>query len=472
MIRLVACLLIFLPAASVLLYVRLFGVNFPYWDDWALVPLFGKLCSGTLNIGDLWAPHNDHRQLFARIIMLLLGVITKYNTVAEMYLIWVCFLVTLVIILLAFRRGIESELKLLYFVPVAFLIFSLRQWQNFLHGFEVVVAFSITFGILALYLLHSLEHSRSKTLVFLAALGSATVASFSVAQGLLVWPAGLLQLFLLRLEKRAKGVLIGAWCLVGAGEWIVYFYGLMRPPWNPPLGYVLDNPLIGIEYFLALLGGLPFTLLSVAIVGGSLLIGLAGTSLLLVYRDRKLGEYSFWIVLLCFSLLALASITVGRAGLGANVDELGEAGRAVIANLKAHSIPLGLESALTSRYTSFSILAVVSIYAMLVKLMSEKKSYLATALLGILSGFILLSVAVTFVHGLTIGKAEEAFRQRAAFVLATHESQSDERLEKYLVDTYGRHSPIILREYVPTLERLGYSVFAEREEMGTCDADN
>ena len=38
--------------------------------------------------------------------------------------------------------------------------------------------------------------------------------------------------------------------------------------------------------------------------------------ILLVYKDRGLSEYSFWVSLLLYSFLILAAITVGRFDLG------------------------------------------------------------------------------------------------------------------------------------------------------------
>ena len=58
------------------------------------------------------------------------GVVTRYNNVAEMYLILICFLVTLAVLLLAFRY--KSRLWLFLFVPISFLVFSFRQYENIL----------------------------------------------------------------------------------------------------------------------------------------------------------------------------------------------------------------------------------------------------------------------------------------------------------------------------------------------------
>jgi hypothetical protein len=51
-------LLMVLPGALAFLYVRLFGVNVPYWDQWWIVTLFEKLNAGSLHMSDLWSQAN------------------------------------------------------------------------------------------------------------------------------------------------------------------------------------------------------------------------------------------------------------------------------------------------------------------------------------------------------------------------------------------------------------------------------
>jgi len=99
-------LLILLPAALGVLYVHTFGVSAVYGDSWSVVPLFDKWFSGTLQVSDLWSQHNAHRSFFPNIAYVLLGIVTEYDKVAEMYLIQACFFVTLVILLLAFRTAV------------------------------------------------------------------------------------------------------------------------------------------------------------------------------------------------------------------------------------------------------------------------------------------------------------------------------------------------------------------------------
>src|SRR5919112_2596287 len=215
----VSWLLVLIPAALPYLYVRAFGVNVVFADAWDMVLVFHKFFSGRLTFADLYAQHNEHRMFFLKGAELLLGLLTRYNNVAEMYVVVSCFLITAVVLLLAFRR--EIGLPLIFFVPVALLIFSFRQYENMLFGFQINFAFTQTFGVLALFLLYVSGRKRFGKFAFVAALVSGTVATFSNAQGLLVWPVGLLQLLIGPLEKPTKRWLLGAWSLVGVGEWAV-----------------------------------------------------------------------------------------------------------------------------------------------------------------------------------------------------------------------------------------------------------
>jgi hypothetical protein len=428
--------LILLPAALALVYVRLFGVNVPYWDQWWIVNLIGELEAGTLSVSDLWSQANEHRIFFPRIIMLLLGSLTRYNNVAEMYLIQGFFLFTLIILLLVFKTNVRANnarTTLLLFIPISFLLFSPRQWENMLWGFQMGFIIVRMFAVLTFYFLYILGYGKLRNIMFPAALLSATVASFSSAQGLFVWPAGLLQLFFSPVEKWAKKRLLVVWGLIGVVEWIFYFIGYTQPD-KFSLSFVFDYPIAGADYSLTLLGSALFWQHSFAGAGGLFLVGLIVASLLLVYKVRRLGEYSFWIALLFFSLLIAASIIMGRSEAGATWAPI-------------------------SRYTSFTILIVISVYAMLTKLALERTSHPASVVLvGILSGFILLSAPVSYIEGAQAGKAVRAYREQAAFVLSTYETQSHKVLMKYLCPNPGCGA--LVRKRASILQRLDYNVFS------------
>ncbi|PLS81543.1 MAG: hypothetical protein CYG60_25765, partial [Actinobacteria bacterium] len=129
--------------------------------------------------------------------------------------------------------------------------------------------------------------------------------------------------------------------------------------------------------------------------------------------------------------LVLASVTLGRAGFGA-------------------------EQALVSRYASFSILAVVGVYAMLVKATLERRSGVRIVPLVALGGVVLASAVVSYPEGVEVGAREKVNRERSAFVLSTYESQPDQVLEQTLYPNAR-----IVKRRAPVLKRLGYNVFSE-----------
>ncbi len=442
-IKFFSLLLILLPAAFGVLYVRAFGVSVVDGDAWTVVILFDKWSSGTLQLSDLWAQRNTHRPFFPNIVYLLLGSITQYDNVAEMYLIQVCLFVTLVILLLAFVATIDIRSSWLFlFVPISLLIFSLKQYKNMTHGYMIKDIFVVMFGVFALFLLYVLgRRRRFRKVVFVAALASATVASYSGLAGLMVWPAGLLQLFLGPLEKPQKRILIVLWGLAGICVWTVYFIG-WDAPGNSTLFYVLEHPLQGIHYCLNLLGSALFWRPSSALVGGLLLVCLALVGLLLIHKDGRLGEYSFWISLLLYSLLILGAIMIGNARLG--VDQ----------------------GATAKRYSTFPILAVVGIYAMLVKTALERRSIINTVLPVALAGVILLSAFISYPEGIKRGRQERAHNEELAFILYTYESQPDEALSELM-----RRRPDVVRKQAPTLQRLGYNVFFEESQAQRAEPD-
>ena len=440
-------LLILLPAALGVLYVHTFGVSAVYGDSWSVVPLFDKFFSGTLQASDLWSQHNAHRSFFPNIVYLLLGLVTEYDKVAEMYLIQACLFVTLGVLLLAFIDNLRIRpSRLFLFLPVALLIFSLRQYKNMLNGYQINFAFTEMFGVLALFLLYLLARRRRslRKLAFAAALASATVASYSTLAGLMVWPAGLLQLFLSpseRPQERAhKRVYTILWGLSGILVWVVYFIG-----WDAPgkgtLLHALKHPLRGMHYYTNLLGSSLFWKPDSALLGGLLLICLVLVSLLLIYKDGRLGEYRFWVSLLLYSLLILGSIMVGNSELGVN------------------------QAVHAKRYTTFPILAVVAVYAMLAKTALERRSILNTVLLVALSGVILLSASISYREGIRKGKEERAENEEEAYILYTYESQSDDALSELMRRTD------VVRKQAPTLQRLGYNVFSEESQAPRVEPD-
>jgi hypothetical protein len=413
-------------------YVRLYGVDVPYSDTWNMVPVFEKLSSGTLTLADLFAQQNEHRIFLPRVVLLLLGVATAFDTVVPLYLIQCCLLLTLVALFLAFRDSVSANP--LFFVPVPFLVFGLGQYWNMVQAFQIALVFAQTFSVLALYLLYVSRREGLRRFSFPGALASATAGSLSAAPGLLAWPVGFLLLLMLPVERPVKRFLAGAWGLVGLMETVVYFLDYSSPADHTTSRYLFGEPLKLLKVFLTMLGGSLFRERELAFAAGLLLVFLVAAALLLVYFSGKPGECSFWVALLIFASLILASTTLARGG-------------------------SGIGNALNSKYVTYSTLVVISTYAMLVR-SAFGLNKLAVVSLGVLSVLIAWGVPVSYDWGIEKGRETEARREKAAFVLATYESQPDEALG--ILKRHFRTSPETARERASTLEALGYSVFSEK----------
>jgi hypothetical protein len=458
--RVVSYLLVLLPAALGFLYVYSFGVNVVYADSWSMVKFFNDLSQGRLSIQELLEPHQEHLVFVPQVVMLLLGTMTEWNSLVEMYLIQACLFVTLIIFLLAFRDSVRSRSAFfpLLVVPISLLVFSLTQQQNLLRGYQIVFVFPEMFGVLALYLLYVLRYQRLRKAVFVGALGSATAATFSQVPGILVWPAGLLQLFISPVEKPTKRVFIALWGLVGLGEWTTWFVSYSswardvgREPGN--LLSALAYPSAAIEYFLRLLGS-PLTGEKgghLAFATGLSLACLALVTLLLIYKDRRrLGEYSFWVSVLFWSFLILASFVAGNFA-------------------QEHY------QEVRSRYISFSILAVVGIYGLLAtaalgRRLSIRRPSISAILLALLSGIVLLSAGISYPREIEVGRQTKETREAAAFVLSTYKSQPDEALNRCFRQS-RKNGPERIRNRAAVLERLGYNVFSESSTASAKNID-
>lgn len=427
---LIACL----PVVIAFFYVNTFGVNVVALDSWAVVRLLDLLHSGNLDAAAarLWVQHGDHRIPVAWIAMASLSIATDFNSFYGMYATLLCLLVITAALFIALKDNVRVSFYLLpvVFVPISFMMFSLRQNFNMLLGFQLVFGLVWMFSILALVLLHFTYRGRFGAFAFPTAVATTVLASFSSAQGLFVWPVGFLQLLIAPLERQKKARLLGIWSLVGAMVWIVYFIGYEKNPNRPSLLYSLFNPVAGAEYFMTLLGGSLFWEETPALIGGLVISLIVVAALMLTHRRREWISHSLWLSLLLFSLLTLLSITVGRADY--------------------------IPGALQSKYATFAILTVISIYVLLIKLAIEKRSLVANSLLGSLILLITASSLISYANGVEIGEATKAQRERAASVIVDYEQYSNNAL----ATVNERPNMPDIKNRIRVLEKYEYNVFA------------
>lgn len=318
-----AALLLLIPIALYFWFIHRYGVNAIFYDQWNDVALlthtryFFEPYSGHTTIRMLWTQHNESRTFFPNLIVLALGPLTHLNTLTELYLSAVLLLIALFLIILAHRRDV-APIRLIFYLPVAFLMFTLGQSENTLFGYQMSWFLAITALAAAIFLLNL---PRLGWLVLVAAIAMAVVGSYSAFQGLLIWPAGLIVL----LWKHRPRVLVLTWLISAIATTGLYFYHFnFVAAAGGSHSYVLAHPLSAVEFFLFDIGDVMGKPLpqgtgasdpDIVAIGGAVFL-LAVVCLTIYGRRRGLSRSPVGPALICFGILFAVWVTIGRTYLG------------------------------------------------------------------------------------------------------------------------------------------------------------
>lgn len=429
--------LIVLPVILAFVFVLIYGVNVPRWDQWDQeVATIEKFYTGTLTPGDLFAQHNESRPAFPRVISIVLGLITGYNSLAESFLGLAISAISFLVIFLLYKKDQgTSDRSLLLFLPVAFFFFNPYLTVNYLFGIHFGHAIVILGFFLSVYFIDS---DRTVNIPFLAALVAAVIASFSFVAGLTIWPACFFQILPERSEWRPMRLFL--WVISGIAVYLVYFTGYVQPPYHPSLLTVVQSPLLGILGFFTSLGtnlvhSVPFSFMA-----GMLTMVLFGTLLMVNRGEEILRRNASWVSLVLFSFFLSIEITVARSG-------------------------FGLQSLIDMRYFLITFPGMIGLYCLSLNLISNKNQHMWISTIrkkrvnaGIFIVIFLLIVTGTTIHTIQgIGHGEE-YRQSGqeyAYILQSYADQPDEILR-----VLSPNEPSILRRKASFLEEKRMSVFS------------
>lgn len=317
----------------------------PHWDEWAL---FDHLATGKgWSPAWLWAQHNEHRILIPKIFFL---IDVQLFHGRQIFLLASIFAIQLLqAALLSFSLwtlgGLRGSAWRAGTGLIAYCILCPTQQENLIWGFQlqfVVPAAMATLAVLSLLLCCRESAARTRALFFLLAIAAATLATWSLANGMLLWAVLLLAAVLLRMRRPALPAL--AVCAVtNVG---LYLYRYHRP--SPQSGALHITSIAEILRFILVYFGSTFirhSAGSMALAVGA--VGICAALWILVFAIRHCRtipqstdvphsgrESRLLLELALLMLFCLATATITAFG----------------------RLHLGLEQATASRYQTFALL--------------------------------------------------------------------------------------------------------------------
>jgi hypothetical protein len=418
----------------------------PYWDMWdGTIGFFNQISAG--NDAAWWAQHNEHRIILARILFWI--DITCFGGASY-------FLITINYLLAAsgaylFWRIIKSfpfhpELactKICLGWLLSAWLFLWCQQENFTWGFQSQF---FLVQLLPLYALYALQRAivGKNGASFALACGAGVLAAGAMANGVLALPIMTLFAALTRMGYR-RIVCLG---MLSVGVLLLYFLGFEQPHEHGSLSQSLIHHPLGMLQFICTYLGSPFYYLAGKGVSGRWFAAAMG--FIMIVSSVRLGvralsdvqKNSLTLALLCF-VLYIGGTAFGTAG-----------GR----------LMLGMDVALSSRYTTPAIMAWACLFILQLPVFSAglqngKKLYhyaLRTLLL-------LMLVLQLF----AVQSVQEKLQEQKLAVLALELGARDER---QIIHLFPRADEV--QAIAEQARRLKISVFGaspykqDRESLG------
>jgi hypothetical protein len=301
--------------AFTLVAIVTYGRNVPFWDEWVLVPMFQKAEEGTLDFDDFWGQHNEHRPLIPKAWDFGQAYVTDWNLQAELYRNFGIAVLTFLLLLVVMRRTLDRVAYVIASIVVSVIFFSPMQWENWMWGWQLEWFLS-TLGAAGAFWAATFLIDRRPRAGFAVAVLGALVATFSLGQGMLVWPIVGLVLLL-----RGRGWRwLAAWAVVSIVTFVVYLRGYENPAYHPSKTLFLEKPVEFAEYICLYLGrAFGFETMTGVAAGAVLLLAFcAGLAYVVRHRrDEVLRDRAaFWLAAGVLSLGAAVITAVSRLGFG------------------------------------------------------------------------------------------------------------------------------------------------------------
>jgi hypothetical protein len=235
-----------LPIGLFLLIIACYSLNVPWFDDFDPFPDFLREWQQTdtfsAYIKLLFKPNNEHRMVFGKLAAL--GYFWATGTLNFTFLHWAGLCFTLGSFALFIRVFRQNNIPWLYLLPFPFLLFQLQYHMTSLWAITGLQHQPVVFFVcLTSYLLAKRQ--------FGWAILAGFCANFAMSNGIFVWPAGCVILFL-----QGNYRSLGVWLVAGMVGVFLYFYGMQTLNNESSFGYFLQHPHETFFGFFTFIGGL------------------------------------------------------------------------------------------------------------------------------------------------------------------------------------------------------------------------
>ncbi|WP_338876689.1 hypothetical protein WBJ53_13635 [Spirosoma sp. SC4-14] len=304
--------LLLLPIAGFFIYFFTLRYNIPWFDDFENIPYFLDRFLGAPSfheaVSALLRPNNEHRVVYARLVVLAQYALTGGINFANLML-WGN--AGLVLIFYLLYRALKQQELSPQTARVGLLIAPLLLFtaQTYIMTFTAIFSLQyltiITLVTATLFVLATERRSY-----FTVAIGLGLLSTFSMGNGLLLWPAGACMLFIQR-----RWISLTIWIATGILGGYLYFLGYPVQQGNAEgFSYVLEHPLKTLAGFL-IFAGSPFDLFPtlpetyrfyLPFLAGSILIaGLGYWLLKTLFSSRKNNSFFETFILGCLLFLVV-----------------------------------------------------------------------------------------------------------------------------------------------------------------------
>jgi hypothetical protein len=290
-------------------------VPVPYWDEWdSPGQQLAAYYRGTLRFADLFSQHNESRSFFPRLLYLALYLPAGWDVRFGMALTFALVCAGSAGLHQMLRRtNPSSSAALIVFAAMNFLLFSPRQYENFLHAVMIEAFAPVCALIFALRMNLSDRSLKAKTLVNAAL---AFIGTYTFANGMLLWLLAFpLETTRVR-DARTRILWRTLYVLIAAASVVGYFISYRHPPLSPPFVSPIAKLPALLHFFLVWIGSL-FSFGAPTICGAVVLLLFLGLAAAAILQTRRTGAWRAhypWLVLGSYTVISGCVVALGRLG--------------------------------------------------------------------------------------------------------------------------------------------------------------